>query len=87
MDECENESISKIHEHVWPHPNGKVIDLGQWLHWLTMDVMMDLSFGKPIGLVKQDIDVCDLIQSAHYLFAGAKFMVNLAGLVRFLQTP
>jgi hypothetical protein len=87
MDERENKLISKIHEHVSSNPAGKVIDLGQWLHWLAMDVVMDLSFGEPVGFVKQGKDVRGLIQSVHDLFTGANFMANLPGLVRFLQAP
>jgi hypothetical protein len=56
------------------------------LHRLAMDVAMDLLFGEPIGFVKQGMDIRGLIQRVRDLFVGANFMVNLPGLVRFLQT-
>lgn len=87
MDEREHGFISKLKEQVSFQPIGKVVDIGQWLHWLAMDVVMDLSFSDPIGFVKQGKDVRGLIQSVHDLFTGANFMVNLPGLVKFLQKP
>jgi hypothetical protein len=69
MDEREHEFISELTERVSSQPNGEIIDLSQWLHWLSMDVIMDLSFSDPIGFVKQGKDVRSLIQSIHDLSA------------------
>ena len=87
MDERESEFISKLKHQVSSQTTGKIIDIGQWLHRLAMHVVMDLSFSDPIGFVKQGKDVGGLIQSVHDLYAGANLIVNLPGLVKFMQKP
>jgi hypothetical protein len=50
-----------------------------------MDVAMDVSFGEPIGFVKQSKDVDGIIKSVHDLFAVANIVTLIPGITRFMQ--
>jgi hypothetical protein len=86
MNERINELITALQTHI-NHSKTTVINLGNWIHWLAVDVVMDLSFGAPLGFVAQGKDIGNLIQSVQALFIGANVMVNLPGLVKFMQLP
>lgn len=48
---------------------------------------MDVSFGEPIGFVKQSKDVDGIIKSVHDLFAVANIVTLIPGITRFMQLP
>lgn len=48
---------------------------------------MDISFGEPIGFVRQSKDVDGIIKSVHDLFDVANFVTLVPGIVKFTQLP
>lgn len=86
MNERINELITALKAHI-NHSQTPMRNLGNWIHWLAVDVVMDLSFGTPLGFVAQGKDIGDIIQSVQDLFIGANVMVNLPSLVKSTQLP
>ena len=84
MDTRINEWTSKLQSE---SSSGKLLDLGNWLQWLAMDVVTDMAFGTPIGFVKQGKDIGGLIGSVQALFVAPTAMVMLPGVVRSPQLP
>jgi hypothetical protein len=48
---------------------------------------MNLAFSDPIGFVKEGRDVNDTVVGLQGMFQFAILMVNLPGLVKFIQQP
>ena len=36
---------------------GKVFDLGMWMHWFAIDVIMEITFGERVGFLEREVDV------------------------------
>jgi cytochrome P450 len=66
---------------------GEVCDMGEWVHWLAFDVVMDLAFSEPVGFVKEGKDVNGLIGSLMELFDAAQVLVTIPALMKFLNKP
>jgi hypothetical protein len=67
--------------------NNQLLEFAQWAQWLAIDVVMDMSFGSPLGFVREATDVGGLIQSMRDMFVAVVVMLNLPGVVRVIQWP
>lgn len=47
---------------------GRVIDILCWFNYLTFDVLSDLTFGKPIGMIAQVCKVPNLYHNCDIMF-------------------
>lgn len=56
---------------------GKKLDFGEWSKWFMYDVVTDVTFGEPIGFVREGKDIGKLLQAFHEL-------APLAGLIAAL---
>ena len=36
---------------------GKVFELGTWMHWFAIDVIMEITFGEGVGFLEREVDV------------------------------
>jgi hypothetical protein len=54
---------------------------------VAFDVVMDLAFSDPIGFCKEGRDVNNTVAGLQAMFYFALLMVNLPGLVTFIQQP
>ncbi|KAK5057606.1 hypothetical protein LTR84_011606 [Exophiala bonariae] len=61
-DDCIHIFERKIDEKI-SQSRGQVIvlDMNEWLHWYAFDVVMSVSFSKPLGFMQQEQDVGGLI--------------------------
>jgi hypothetical protein len=67
--------------------NNQLLEFAKWAQWLAIDVVMDMSFGSPLGFVREATDVGGLIQSIRDMFLASVVMFNLPGIVKVMQWP
>jgi hypothetical protein len=84
LDARVTEWISQLQAH---SSNNQLLEFAKWAQWLAMDVVMDMSFGSPLGFVREATDVGGLIQSLRDLFLASVVMFNLPGIVKVMQWP
>ncbi len=68
-------------------PDYRPMDLGQKGQFFTLDVISDLSFGKPFGYLEQDDDVFDYIKITDDYIPAMVVMGNVPWLARLTHTP
>lgn len=66
---------------------GKIFDLSPWMQWLAFDIVMDVVFSNPLGMVEQGRDVDGLIASLHELLHAASVMAMLPVLSKMMHRP
>lgn len=42
---------------------GRILDLGTWLHWFATDVIMEITFGKRLGFLEKEEDVDGILET------------------------
>lgn len=47
---------------------GRTFDLGTWLHWFAIDVIMEMTFGKRLGFLKREEDVDGILETIEERF-------------------
>lgn len=62
------------------------MDFAQKIQYLTLDVISDISFGKPFGDLKADKDVYGVVEAAETGLKAATFILAL-GLYKIIQRP
>ncbi|WYZ45977.1 hypothetical protein EsH8_IX_000202 [Colletotrichum jinshuiense] len=66
--------------------SAKPMDFAQKIQYLTLDVISDISFGKPFGDLKADKDVYGVVEAAETGLKAATFILAL-GLYKIIQRP
>lgn len=67
--------------------NNQLLEFAKWAQWLAIDVVMDVSFGSPLGFVREGKDLGGLIQSIRDMFLAIVVMFNLPEVAKILQSP
>lgn len=49
--------------------NGEVFDLGMWMHWFAIDVIMEITFGERVGFLEREEDVDGIMEMIERRFA------------------
>jgi hypothetical protein len=47
---------------------GRVFDLGTWLHWFATDVIMELTFGRRMGFLDREEDIDGILETIERRF-------------------
>jgi hypothetical protein len=91
-----DEFIRQLRERAAPSCDSKeegVIDLVQWLNFLTFDTIGDLAFGTPVGCLRQGqrsryIDVIfSLVKISNYFRAARRFPSPLRQMIMAAVVP
>lgn len=66
---------------------GTIFDLAPWTQWIAFDIVMDVTFSKPMGFVAEARDVGGLIEALHNTFTVASIAGLFPAIPRLLNHP
>jgi len=77
-----NAWIQQLHSHPL---TSKPLEMRYWAQDFSMDVMMAIAFGAPVGLARESKDVNHLIRSIQELFSVAHSTTTVPSLVKLID--